>query len=477
MLTREALNSGIPLTEVLDGKGLRLMAIPGTPLAELVKATRSNSNFTIQENGSFTPDIGGIEYMANCRDEMIGGSSHDFTMDGITEVAIKAVREHIYFAKNIVAGAVQDLVEATNRTLSETTPSSLLGMEVVVWSPPAPMVHSLFTNMVRKFEEVPFESPSLSMKLPDLAVSEILELLQTGSGSFDATVAEWASSKGESFFINIWEKIFQIKQVELHDTKIVNFRDYTEDKLEGWDAALAIFLIARKLTDNPLKGTEMPLPAFNRLIVDYRNQAGARLCRALDDLNFAAKNKILIRSTTATVTVVNADVYREWIENGGDNEILFGNLLRAPLATTVATINEKADQLKAAWKQHAIMIATIENNKRFARTKDILDRHFQKQLADTENADITVANRMNILSTFREQLEMVRSDELDDLWSLCLRLVCRSRFPTTSAERILEGIERIHKQNPELDVREAAAASVIEYIAYWVSTQFKITGF
>jgi hypothetical protein len=73
-----------------------------------------------------------------------------------------------------------------------------------------------------------------------------------------------------------------------------------------------------------------------------------------------------------------------------------------------------------------------------------------------------------------EELSEVSEIDMKDLWSVSLKLVCRSRFDHTQAERILSGIEEVKRDNPSIDVREAAAVSMIKYVAYWVSSQLKL---
>lgn len=477
MLTTDALNSALPLTEVLDVNNLALMPIPGTPLEALVKATRSDEKFVNATGGEFSIDLNSIEYIANAKNPVFGASPHDIVMDDVVQVTTKAVQGHITFAKTVVAPAVSELVEKTMLTLRDLVSSSLLGMEVVVWSPPKPLENSALETAVRRFEEVPFDSPALRMRAPSLTVKEIVELMGAGSSGLDGDIQEWAAQKGETFFINIWEQVFQIKQAGLNDRTSVTFRDLIENRESGVDNALAIFLLARKLADGPLPGTEMDLRSFETTAVEYRNQAGARLCRALDELALICKNEVLIRSMSGSTTVVNAPVYRKWIEAGGENEILFGNLLDLPSVVTVEQITLKATKLKAVWQRHAALTATVETNRRFSRTKEVLMRHFQTQMREIPEDELaTLGNRELVIKLFSDLLDTVRESEMSDLYTLCLKLVCRSRFYRTDAERILFGIERIKRENPHIDVREAAAVSIIEYIAYWAAAQFKVIG-
>ncbi len=219
----------------------------------------------------------------------------------------------------------------------------------------------------------------------------------------------------------------------------------------------------------------MTLAKMNAVAAEFRDQAGAFLCRRYDTWERNKKVGLLVLSVNGTVTTVDSTIYREWIEAGGCNEILFGNCLDLPALTTVQSINEKAAELKAKWERHALITSVVESNNRFARIKTILSEQFQAQLKEpSDEENMTENDKVTYCKLFQDQLDNVVVREMDDIYGLCLKLVCRSRFFRTEAERILSGIGRIMIENPKADVREAAAMAMIEYVAYWMSTQFNV---
>lgn len=473
MLSKEALTSALPLATVFDDRRILVMPVAGTPLAKLVEATRSDSKLMATIGGEFNPLIDEIAYMANVKDPVLEHSLHDRVMDEITTVCIEAVRNHMSQARTVVAPAVQEMVEKTAEAMGALAPSSLLGMEVVSWLPPAPMTSPAFETMVRKFQEVPYDVPRMGVNCPDVGMKELTDMLLSGSGSVDASVGEWIAAKGESFFVGLWSDMFQMKPVGEHDSPR-DFRSYMEDPEYGLDNALAVFLWARKLVEGALPETNMPARSFETYMAEFRDQAGARLCRGFDEMATAFKNKQLIKAVYGNVTVVFDNVYKEWLEEGGSNEVLFGNLLSQPFSTHTDVINARAAELKQKWNTHAALTKLTEANRNFMRTKDILRTVFEAQIQTLSDPDEANANNLTqVMKLFEEQLDNVRVDELENLWGVCLRLVCRSRFYRTDAERILTGVERAKKANPEIDVREAAAASMIEYIGHWVASQLR----
>lgn len=477
MLSREAINSVVPLTAVLDKNKLMIVPVQNSPLETLVGATRSGSQFVQREGEGFVLYESEIEYIANAKDDVLKVSQHDMAMDDVCQSVADAVRGHMVFARTVVLPALTELVEGVSRDLAALTPSTLLKMEVAVVNPNPLVLDNGFETLVRKFSEVPFDNPSLMMKLPTLAVGEIVELMKTGAASIDELIVQWIAEKGDSFVIDVWENIFQMKQSDLNENEVRTLRTFIGSQDEKIDMTVAVFLLANKLFDNPPAGTEMTLAAFNDLIVDYRNQAASTISYAIDEINRVMVAKELVRSIDGSKTKVFGPVYRDWIENGGSNEVLFGNTLERNPLITVDAINESASRLKAGWDRHAALTATVEANRRFVRVKELLLINFEKQLRNLTDEEKTKVSYETTMPKFRELLNSISEGEVQDIWALCLKLLCRSRFYYSSAEEILTNIEEVKKQNPSIEVREAAAVAMIKYIARWVAYQFEVKSF
>lgn len=473
MLSREALNSALPLTEQLDERGLFLRPVAGTPLETLVQATRSDINFNVPVGGGgWSPDLQNIEYICNVQPKDGTLNAHDVAMDQATRIAADAVKAHLNQARTVVAPAVKELVEKTLEALQTFSPSSLLGMEVKVYEYPKPLFNTSVVSAIQRYENAAFDNPTMQVRMPDLAGEEIVKLLSAGSGGMDRDIADWAAAKGEGFFSCLWSCVFQVKPA---DGPTKDFRGWVDDRAEGLDHALAIFLLSRRLIEKPIDGVQMNLATMENMLAEYRNQAAARLCQALNELGRVDKVGTLVRSMYDKTIEVNASVYRKWIEAGGQNEVLFGTLLGKKPAYTLDAISEQAQSALATWHHHAALTATVEANHKFNRTKDLLEKFFVEQVRTLTDDDASLAgNRDMVIKAFRDELRLVSEDDLRDLYGCALKLVCRSRFCHTQAERILSGVERVKRDNPELDVREAAAIAMIEYVAYWVSTQLKV---
>ena len=480
MLSQESLIAATPLTTILDKHNVMVLPVSGTPLEKLVIATRcdgivplsSSTNVEGVDIIDYTPDVVNITYMANNTDPVLEMSPHNMAMDDVVEVVSAAVREHMIFAKNVVAPAVERLVSKVTERLSENTPSKLLEMEICIWNAPEPLLNSSIEDELSKFDSVPFDSPSLVLNCPDQTGADIIALMKSGSGGLDAEISEWAATKGELFFSTVWEKVF--KRGGFDGT----FNDLIYKNAEEIDIALTIYLVARKLVNNPLENTEMNLVTFNNVVADFRNQAAARLNAFLVSLNKAVKDKLLIKSIHRGCTEVYGTIYSKFIIDGGNNDILFGNSLihENGRSSVLATdLMSRASELTGIWNNHASLVASVERNKLFVRTKEILLNEFTSQLREVTDAEVgATENRHFIIKLFNECLDNLREDELVDLWDACLKLLCNSRFIKTDARNILLGIERVKKENPNADIRECAAISMIEYTAQWMASQLAV---
>lgn len=468
MLSREAVHSAWALTEKLDEAGLRVVPVENTPLAALVAASRPPTELLLTPNGTCNIDLDLIDHMANSpMAPGVIGSQHDLVMDEITPVAFEAIRNHIHFARTVVSPLVESLSSSVRQALADQTSSSLLGMEVIVVETPEIYTNDALRKAAEKFEDVSYDNPDVRTRLGELDAAGVRELITTGSAAIDKDIDLWLDYVGgDGWLVATYNQAFRAMFCDY----AITFADMVRQPAD----ALFVFLAARKLCEAaPPEGTEMPLQQYETTMVEMRNQAAKQVMYHINCYADELKQGRMITDSNDRQAWVHADLYRKWINEGGSNEILFGNLLNKPVLVTVANITERATDLLAAWQKHSVYVTSLEANRRFERTKTFLGMHFHKQLGEEQN-EANYGNATQVYDRFQELLDNVREGELECLDSVCLRLVCKSRFPHTAAFDILDGINTAMKQNAELDAREAAAISMAKYIGRWVASLFRV---
>lgn len=476
MLTIEALEAALPLTEQLVNRSLSLQPIPNSPLEALFKEAVPAASPVISPNAEAGFPLSDLMYSilsaSESSDPVTLVKPHSVVTDEIVGPLAAAVKNHVAHARTVVIPLVEELVQKTKEQIQAINPSSLLGMQVVMYSPPAPFLNSVFEASLRKYDTTSYD-PAFSVKfsLPERSVEELKQLLATGSNGVDKDVQSWLAEKGDDWLAQLWQQFFVTREATtLHafvtDAKAVGRAAADIDKL------LAIHLFARNLYDNPPEGVAVSLKLFNQDMAELRNNSAVRLF--LENEAYYAdteKRQLLIRSINGTVITVYATPYKTWLEAGGENEVLFGNYLSRQPVKTVAELDARRDELRSAWAKHVAIVTTAEANRRFLRVKEILMRVFREQVIQAEEVNL---NKEAVLKRFEDEVNCLAESDLDNLFVLCTKLVCRTRFAHTDAEKILFGIDRVAKENPTLTVREAAAISVLEYIASWVASQFKL---
>lgn len=477
MLSIQALRAAQPLADLLDSTRTVVYPVQGSPLAALCTATRSDSLFvTRDENNVASADLETIALMANTRNETVGFSDHDRVMDDLSDDVGDKVKGYINYARTVVKSAIVDMVQRSGAAIHDRSPvSELLGMEVVVWTPPAPMLNKTFVSGVLEYADIPFDNVSPALNLAPRSYEEIIKSMETGKTVLDQDIAAWAATKGQGFFTNLWNIFFQ-NQGAFNGKNVPTLFDFASDSVDGIDYTLAIHLLARRLVDDVPEGVRMSIQTFQTTMAQVRDQAGLRLNVFMKEIEGDAKSGRLIRLMDEKKTIVNEPVYKEWLNKGGSNEVLFGNMLSGRPVYTANMLDAAGENLRASWNRHEIAVSMAESNNSFSRNKAIVRAEFVKQLGEIEDEAERAPNNITVVTRlFDEELDRVQPKEFENLFDLCMKLVCRSRFYQTDAERILSAGERIKHEFPEVDVREAYAMATIEYIAYWVITMMKPT--
>ncbi len=75
---------------------------------------------------------------------------------------------------------------------------------------------------------------------------------------------------------------------------------------------------------------------------------------------------------------------------------------------------------------------------------------------------------------FRALLDKVGMRDLEDLYHLCLDLICQVRYSDTHAYRFLSKMAEIANANPSLNPREAGTAATIWYITSWAAEMTQV---
>lgn len=469
MLTKEAFDEALPLTQSFDARNIVLEPIEGTPLAELVKQT-----FILPDESGKQVDIAISVETTNVSEMGVGGSSHDLIMDEIVKVGAESVRKHISFAKNVVAPIVGEYIDLVEEDIVQLPVSGLNKFEIKQYVLPEPFAAMGFRESLALFKNTPNEDYKFNLRLPDVDSETLTQLVMTGSSSIDDHVNAFVNRVGVDFLAGVYSRVFQARQNTDSDySKVYTLRSLMDDKENGEDFTLAVYLMANKLYDGPPENTENSYDDYNQSILKLRNQTGNKLYRLDHEVESAYEKDRVVKAILSDHQVlVYPAVYEDWITGGGgDNDILLGSLIADESYYTLDRLNEDASKLKALWENFKRIEERTAINNKFNYVKESLSRRFSEILVKCN--EVNNVNKDSCIKIFKEELALITANEITDICNVALKLITRAMFYNTDAERILTSIEKNSKENPSITPREAALIATIELITDWVSSQMK----
>jgi hypothetical protein len=476
MIFADSVTHALPLALIAGKKGLQINPVPGTPLAELVRATNSTVDVSCGTGNVLDNEFSSL---LGCNIETLtsGGdiiTTHDGIVDSfITDIAT-AVKQHISFAKNVVKPIVVDMAEKTIEFLKEQ-PDPAAEMQVVVKSFPKPMTNAGFETSINKYDGVANITPDIQITGGEMTGAALLELMKTGSKDFDSDIGEWFVNYGEVNACLLWDNLFR-KPGDVKTETVFGFDEIRT--ANSVDDFLAIHLLARKLYDEVPENIAMENKVFKNAVAQYRDWSGAALFAHYAKYNSSIKLKTLVvgLDDRAKKITVNEPVYKAWLETGGNNEVLLGLLISGQLVFAQSLIDDRKEEFLSKWNTYLAFKRTASKNQVFNQFKDVLTIVFADEMKSFREEEQEFVNSnpdytTSVTRKFKEQIDSLIFKDMEDVYSTCLKLVCRARFFYTDAEDILVGINEAVAANPKIDIREAALLSTIEYVCDYVCNQ------
>ena len=472
MLTNKSVVSAINLAEELDKRNVSLTAIPNSPLERLLQL----SNIAETSNGI----VPMVDYVPNVEKIVSDSSTPSHTEEVIafaTDISVN-VSNHLSFAKNKVKPAIEELVENLKQRYKEITDSIKLDLDIEIFDLPEPMREVSFEQDIVKYDNV-MNIPVTSTLFYDGGTitddATCLDLIKTGENVLDASIETWVIRLGTGYLGRVFESII--------DSSKTPIQTLLETDV---NAALFTFLLANKLYNNPINGFIDELDNFNRKLSDLRNQAALKILAAYNMHRLNVNTGNLIKNYSANKVIVFGDTYRPWIESGGDVKAIFGSTLLNNVKTRVSEINEISSELISNWTKRTQFKLSSIRSQEFISKKEAFAFALDKLVNDnfiefyghlvpegtTPNKDITEYKEYVRLS--EEFISRIKESDMNNIWNLCTLVVCKCIFYYTSAHEILENINEVMRNNPEMEIREATLLATTQYVVDYVCSQYQI---
>lgn len=477
MLVEKSFEQAQSLVEILDSKGICVSAVANTPLAALVSASNAISSVCETATGDF--GIPNAAVLASGTEN----ETHNKLFDETISFVSKAVLTHVSNAKNIVAPVVMSVA---NKIIARCQ-DELVNVKTYAVIPvflPAPMLNEGFKDSIEKAQGGVYADPERFLKLKmGFSAEEVLALMLTGSSEYDEKIKEWFQSKGNSFFEKVWTGLFQDPESSTVKESFSMIKLF-EDKNDGLDTALAVYLLARNLFENIPENTGLTLVEYRRIVAEYKDAAAIRISRGYAAYLAQEQAGILVvdHDEVTREIKVNGATYTNYINDAGKNEVILGAVVTGPstIPYNVNVVKQDQQQYLDAWDRFVAFENAERRNRAIVQFKNICISSFLNDLStnlSTFEQEFCTNNPGHIgrcSEILPELVETITTEDIADPYSVALKLVCKARFYYTDAEKILSTINLVSKENPNIDVREAALIATTEYLIDYITDQMKV---
>lgn len=494
MIDRKSVITSAALAEHLATKGYYIAAKPNTPLAELTNiADYMSTSIVVGEPKDISDDISQNAYTMELatyyENVTFGGldspSKNDISFDAYIETISKHAKAHVGFAKNVVKPVIMDYAQKVTEAVNsqpKLSPYSDFCIDPV--DLPEVLFEKSFYNALKVYKgKVPLK-PRESLGLESKTLDEVLELMSTGDQTLDDLVKVFALQYNETqkdILVDIYENFFRSPSAT-----VAVGRAITYDTLLGMNIfdkaniALVVYLIAQRLfnsVDESARG--MSINDYTNRVAEVRDFAGTVLLQSVDQAENYQKSATIIVETNPSrkYCKVYAPNYQKWLDNGGSPEIIFGVLLTGRRTYSEATINTFIDEIKKSWESYVTFYSTSEANLQFERFIMVLKHCYAEIMTEFSEEEMEYINfDSNFLdkaqTIFNKEVDHIKMFDIDDIYGIATKLICRSRFFYTDAESILTDINQAKKINPNIkDVREASFIATIHYVVDYIADQ------
>jgi len=485
MIREATAEVAIKLATELDERNVKLTAIPGTPLADLVNTMCLKQNDIVivsdkLEQGAYQPNSNYIKDISSNFDGHKRGEEvlHNLKMDDVVGFLSKSVQSHLKFAKTVVKPVVTEVAQRMNDTIGNLNIDPFNGLKVVQIDLPKLLNDPSFFELLDKFKSATVIPELKNLFFSEKSAEEIIRVISENQ-PMAQEIQEWAAVKGEAWLEAAWKSIMTNQPASQSFQSI-------RGEVDANDYYLLTYLACDALHNKPEEGIALSLGNYNQTLFEFKSNAAYYLQFNAQTHFNNVKSKLLIKNYSIKEIQVVGEVYRDWIKSGGNDGIVLAAVLVDRPIVWVNLIDENIQMLTKVWERHVAMIKTANNNNRYAKFRNVLKdaienavrENFQLcfgHLSETNEPSTTMPEYLQYQQSLEVFLSNIKDSDFDDIWKLVLSGVCQTVFYYTDAEKILAGIETAIRKNPTLEVNEAAYLSMIEYVTDYVCDQMEIS--
>ena len=449
MLNKQEVAAIMPLASMLAERGVSLEVIPGTPVGNLTMAS-----------ASIDPAPGDIEaalvaistpYDTGRKDDegapVLLPSEHGFVKKRAVDCIAKGVMQMVTTARQVVIPAINATRADVDAFVDANAKVRSILPEVDVYNYDPMFGSALVDGIATQYDKVSLVGMP-TVTLPDLSDEQLHALVNSGSQEVRDFIAR-EDQECPGHLSAIWHIWFQGSPVSNSDDFAFLSRMLTSgdnntrlltagrlgdsvDTRKGYDAVLVAFLLANALYDNPVSGVawNMDLARYNLTMSAFKAHFGKVIGRIYRARITAVEQKSLVINMPVAANwqlgertdnvLLNGDVYKWYLENGGSIEAVIGNVF-SDRVVSGRTILDLRPQFEASYTNVVNSYASLGVSNKHRFIMEALTASLVKHVQGIDaaywaelNPDYTKQQMINDLRTYLASgLPIGSSDNLD----------------------------------------------------------------
>lgn len=485
MIREKSLFAVMPLADEYADKGQVLSAAEGSPLAPMCRVSNP-LNAMIKDIGV---DAFSIMELSRQKQEN-GTASHDERTEEAVNFAADIIRGNLQLARNVVNPIIKRAVENIEQAVKDSAAQMAQPLTIVQHQ-----YHEVWNNpILQGFVERYADSPAFELQtrhgMPKLSSDQLEEHLQQGVSRFDSDLEKLVDERSGNWLVAIYQAAFQTDegQSEMIDEGVPPIESLLRNPLRYADELVVVHCLARSFARSVPEGTTIELSVFRDWMSTLQSQSGRAIARVYELREKHARQKVLIRQwpplniefyrDQGATIVVNGEVYRQWLQEGGKPEALMGAAVTDKEENYQSLLDKTEGYIKSWERQERIIRSEIRFNE-FNRTVAALEKAIAYEINTYEfeqDADKGDAVKVGFHAKLKELVKGLNAKQVDkhNLFGTVRNLICTIMFPRTEAERILCAIDAAAEENPDITIREAGFLAVIEIVSEWVACQINV---
>lgn len=411
--------------------------------------------------------------------------SREQSITNLSHFVADIAKKNIYLAQNVVLPLVNDYTDELNEKLQVSTGISNLAIRVTTDTSSNILNSTNLVNLISQYKDTSGNGYTVGVHSQHGNVEVLKPLLKTGSESFDKFIEEWYNTnplKLDKLLVDTYNSIF-VNSVKLELRKVfVNL---------GYESALFSILLAKRFLKETPENVNSSLEEYNAALTTVIAAGCSFIGRSIEKyernirkggliLKFPTKGREFLFDETFSGDndiLVDPDVYEEYLNLGGTPEAIVGSYLTSNIVDKTELL-ERKEELENAYERIANAGRINRLNNRLSLVKNSLRNIGSNVIKDikskfndtTPYAGIEYTNE-SFTTEINEFIKKISIHDVDDIYSLIRRFICRIFFNDSHIEEMLMKIDALAKDSPDKDVNELAIITSIDFVVEWLVGQ------